>query len=266
LVKFLHQFLKLKFRGIFLEFNGRRFKYLMPFKLLNTLNLKAMIPKKNPKANLETRRGMFFLIGLAFSLGWALLAFEWETGVPATRGWGTVNIEAAEDTYLPPVTKPQPPAPPVKQVSFFELVDNFADIPEAPDLLPTEATGDTWIDVSYVLKETPAEKPVEEEVLLFADQMPEFPGGEQALRRFIAAAVRYPLVAQENGVEGTVFLSFVIDEEGQVTQIAVMRGVDPSLDKEAVRVVQNMPRWKPGRQAGRTVKVQYQIPIVFQLQ
>lgn len=107
---------------------------------------------------------------------------------------------------------------------------------------------------------------MEEEVLLFADQMPEFPGGEQALRRFIAAAVRYPLVAQENGVEGTVFLSFVIDEEGQVTQIAVMRGVNSSLDKEAVRVVQNMPRWKPGRQAGRTVKVQYQIPIVFQLQ
>lgn len=225
-----------------------------------------MIPKKNPKANLETRRGMFFLIGLALSLGMSLLAFEWKTGVPATQGWGTVNIQVAEDTYLPPVTQRQPPAAPVKQVSFFELVDNFADIADVPDLMVTEATGDTWIDVSYVLKETPAEEPLEEEVLLFADQMPEFPGGELALRRFIAAAVRYPLVAQENGVEGTVFLSFVIDEEGRVTQIVVMRGVDPSLDKEAVRVVENMPRWKPGRQAGRAVKVQYRIPIVFQLQ
>ena len=95
--------------------------------------------------------------------------------------------------------------------------------------------------------------------------MPTFPGGDDALRKFIAQSVKYPVIAQENGIQGRVFVSFVVNSKGEVTNVKVARPFDPNLDKEAVRVVQSMPKWAPGKQRGKPVKVSYTVPINFVL-
>ncbi len=98
------------------------------------------------------------------------------------------------------------------------------------------------------------------------EQMPEFPGGEAALRKFISNSVKYPVIAQENGIQGKVFINFIVDTNGSISSVKVSRGVDPSLDKEAIRVVKSMPKWIPGKQGGRAVRVSYTVPINFVLQ
>jgi len=98
------------------------------------------------------------------------------------------------------------------------------------------------------------------------EQMPEFPGGESALQRFLMANVKYPSIAAENGVQGKVYVNFVVDRVGAISNVKVVRGVDPAVDKEAVRVVKSMPKWIPGRQNGEAVRVSFTVPINFVLQ
>ena len=109
------------------------------------------------------------------------------------------------------------------------------------------------------------EKQPEKQVYMIVEEMPEFPGGEKALREFIANSVRYPVVAQENGIQGRVYVSFTVDKTGTVTDAQVVRGVDPSLDQEALRVVNGLPKWVPGKQRGEAVDVRYTVPIQFAL-
>ena len=96
--------------------------------------------------------------------------------------------------------------------------------------------------------------------------MPEFPGGELALRKYIANAIKYPVIAQENGIQGKVYVTFVVGKDGSIGNAQVARGVDPSLDKEALRVVNSLPKWKPGKQRGKAVRVSYNLPVKFTLQ
>ena len=114
--------------------------------------------------------------------------------------------------------------------------------------------------------ETKTETAGTDEVFVVVDEMPEFPGGDKALVRFLAENVKYPVIAQEQGIQGKVFVSFVVNKEGDIEDVKVSRGVDPSLDKEAVRVVSSLPRWKPGKQHGKLVKVSFTVPINFTLQ
>lgn len=120
------------------------------------------------------------------------------------------------------------------------------------------------------LKETvaqPEPKPVEEtKVFDVVEQMPSFPGGDGALMEFLSKNIKYPVVAQENGVQGRVVVSFVVERDGSITDVKVARSVDPSLDKEAVRVVKSMPNWIPGKQNGSSVRVKYNVPVSFRLQ
>jgi len=102
-------------------------------------------------------------------------------------------------------------------------------------------------------------------VFFIVEDMPEFPGGDEALRKHIASVVKYPEEAKKNGISGKVYITFIVDEEGKVTKAKVVRGVDPSLDKEALRVVSELPNWKPGKQRGKAVKVSYTVPISFAL-
>ncbi|NOY97536.1 MAG: energy transducer TonB, partial [Chlorobi bacterium] len=104
------------------------------------------------------------------------------------------------------------------------------------------------------------------QVFFIVEDMPEFPGGDLALRKFIANTIQYPVIAQENGIEGKVYVTFVVDKDGSVSNAKILRGVDPSIDKEALRVVSNLPRWKPGKQRGKPVRVSYTVPINFVLQ
>ena len=117
------------------------------------------------------------------------------------------------------------------------------------------------------LKETVAQpEPKEEKVFEVVEQMPSFPGGDAALMEWLGKHINYPVVAQENGVQGRVVISFVVEKDGSITDVKVARSVDPSLDKEAVRVVKSMPKWIPGKQNGSSVRVKYNVPVKFTLQ
>ncbi len=112
------------------------------------------------------------------------------------------------------------------------------------------------------------EKPKEEETKVFdvVEQMPEFPGGQAALLKWISDHIKYPAIAEENGIQGRVVCTFVVERDGSVTDVKVARSIDPSLDKEAVRVLKQMPRWNPGKQNGASVRVKYTVPVTFRLQ
>ncbi len=112
------------------------------------------------------------------------------------------------------------------------------------------------------------EKPKEEETKVFdvVEQMPEFPGGQAALLQWISSNIKYPAIAEENGIQGRVVCTFVVERDGSVTDVKVARSVDPSLDREAIRVLKKMPRWNPGKQNGSAVRVKYTVPVTFRLQ
>lgn len=110
------------------------------------------------------------------------------------------------------------------------------------------------------------EKPVEEKVFDVVEQMPQFPGGDAALFEYLSTHIKYPTIAEENGVQGRVIVTFVVERDGSITDVKVFKSVDPSLDKEASRVVAGMPKWIPGKQNGSAVRVKYTVPVTFRLQ
>lgn len=121
-------------------------------------------------------------------------------------------------------------------------------------------------DIAVNTNESEEKKEVANKVFDVVEQMPSFPGGNEALMKFLQENVKYPVVAQENGVQGRVVVSFVVERDGSITDVKVVRSVDPSLDKEATRVVKSMPRWIPGKQNGAAVRVKYNVPVSFRLQ
>lgn len=225
--------------------------------------------KKSPKADLESKRNIFIQIGLVISLGVTLLAFEWTARVEQASSLGSVAQQTVEDEIIPITrqeeVKPPPPPPPPKVIEVLTIVDDDTEIEEELDIEDTEADDKTVIDVAPVIQQE-AEAEEESEVFFIVENMPEFPGGELALRKFIANAIKYPVIAQENGIQGKVYVNFVVDKDGSVTQARIARGVDQSLDKEALRVVNSLPKWKPGMQRGKPVRVSYTVPISFVLQ
>ncbi|MHA7112209.1 energy transducer TonB [Sunxiuqinia elliptica] len=225
--------------------------------------------KKSPKADLESKRNIFVQIGLVVALGLCLLAFEWTTKVEQAASLGTVAEQEVEDEIIPITrqeeVKPPPPPPPPKVVEVLNIVEDDVEIEDELEIQDTEADDETVIDVAPVIQEEEEEEE-EGQVFFIVEDMPEFPGGELALRKFIANAIKYPVIAQENGIQGKVYVNFVVDKDGSVQNARIARGVDASLDKEALRVVNNLPKWKPGKQRGKPVRVSYTVPISFVLQ
>ena len=121
-------------------------------------------------------------------------------------------------------------------------------------------------DLKQIVVEAPPEEVVEEKVFDVVEQMPDFPGGMSALMQYLSKHIKYPIIAEENGIQGRVIVTFVVEKNGSITDVQVIKSVDPSLDKEAVRVVKSMPHWIPGKQNGSAVRVKYTLPVTFRLQ
>jgi protein TonB len=225
--------------------------------------------KKSQKADLENKRSTFVQIGLVISLGLCLLAFEWTTQVKQAASLGTMTQQEVEDEIIPITrqeeVKPPPPPPPPKVVEVLNIVDDETELDEELDIQDSEADAETVIEVAPIIRQE-EEEAEESQVFYIVEDMPEFPGGELALRKFIANAIKYPVIAQENGIQGKVYVNFVVDKDGSITNAKISRGVDSSLDKEALRVVNSLPKWKPGMQRGKPVRVSYTVPISFVLQ
>lgn len=221
--------------------------------------------KKSKKADLENKKGMFFQIGLVVVLGISLFAFEWESRPENTSGLGELANMVVEEEIIP-ITRQEEiktPPPPQQVIEELNIVEDDEEIEEEIEIKDSESDQDTQVEVAEVQVE---EEEVDEVFNFYVlEDKPEFPGGEAALLKWIAQNTKYPEMAKENGIQGRVFVGFVIDKAGKVTEVKILRGVDPYLDKEALRVVNNMPSWSPGKQRGKPVKVSYQVPIKFTL-
>ncbi|MDR1859587.1 MAG: energy transducer TonB [Bacteroidales bacterium] len=222
--------------------------------------------KKSVKADLENKRTTFVAAGLVIALGISLAGFEWKSRNTQVASLGELTAEAVEEEIIP-ITRAEeiPPPPPQQSVEVLNIVDDQTDIDNEMQLDDSEADESTIIDVKPVIKAK--EEVVEDnEIFQIVEEMPEFPGGQAALIKWLGSNTKYPVIAQENGVQGTVYVQFVVEKDGSVTNATVLRGPDPSLEKEAVRVVSSMPKWKPGKQRNKAVRVTYQVPVKFILQ
>jgi protein TonB len=226
-----------------------------------------MKPKKTKKADLESKRGLFFQIGLAIALGMVFLAFEYSGAVKETTLLAGAGFEEIVDFELPPVTrreeKPELPPPPVVPEEFTIVDDDIDDI--IPELDFTDEIDDEVGVIPGLIVE---DKPVDNTAIPFAllQNPPEFPGGMSGLMKYIGRNIKYPVIAVEQGIKGTVYVNFIVNKKGEVSDITLLRGVDSVLDKEALRVIGTLPKWKPGMQNGASVNVSYQVPIKFDLQ
>ena len=179
-----------------------------------------------------------------------------------------------QDNAAPPPPPPPPPAAEQQTVVKYvaPVVVDSIKVEDQSKLMISDEQVATTVNkeavevVEQAKQEEVVEEKQEEEVFVVVEEMPEFPGGVLALRQYLASAVKYPVIAQENGIQGKVYVNFVVEKDGSVTKAKIARGVDPSLDAEALRVVSTLPKWKPGKQRGAPVRVSYTVPISFKLE
>ena len=225
--------------------------------------------KKSEKANLENKKLLFVEIGLVVALGITFLAFEWtskETSVSMLDEQTQVVLEEE----IIPITHDTPPPPPSapKIPVLSDQIDIVDDEIELEDDLFMNLEDDANLGVEIMDYVEVEEEVVEEEAIPFqlVEEKPSFQGGDaNQFSKWVNQRLVYPEIAKENGVQGRVTLQFTVEKDGSVTKVKVLRGVDPSLDKEAVRVVSMSPKWKPGKQRDRAVPVTYTFPVIFQL-
>ncbi len=224
--------------------------------------------KKSPKADLEKQKLLFTQIGLVVALGLMFVAFEWaQTDVKASDIF-VMNEEVLEEEAIPVTRqeeiKPPPPPPPPPFNEVLNIVENDVELEEELEIEDMEIDEDTEVDFIDIGSDEDEEID-ETEVFMIVETMPSFPGGEAALNRFLNENIKYPTIAQENGISGRVFINFVVNRDGQIVDAKVVRGVDPALDQEAMRVVKMMPKWNPGQQRGKPVRVSFMLPVNFVL-
>jgi len=227
-----------------------------------------MEPKKTKKADLEGKRTIFLEIGLVIVLAIILLAFEWSTKPNLDNTLGELADMDLEEEIIPITrqeeVKPPPPPPPPKVTEVLKIVEDDVEIED--ELIIEDAEADQSMAIEIVEFEE-EEEVAEEEVFFIVEDMPSFQGqGQEGFRQFIAQNLNYPEIAAENGISGKVYVQFAVNSRGEVVDAIVVRGVDPALDKEALRVVMSSPKWTPGKQRGKPVKVQFTFPINFILQ
>ena len=225
--------------------------------------------KKSPKADLESKKTSNLLIGAILTLSVLFVGFEWsERDKKVTTDSGIQEVVFDEEII--PITEqeqpkqapPPPEAPKVEEV--LEIMDNDSEVEEST----IQASDDTQaaVEVKYTPVEVEEEEVEEQQIFQVVEEMPEFPGGMAECMKWLSKNIKYPTISQENGVQGRVIIQFVVNRDGSIVDAQVARGVDPYLDKEALRVVGLMPKWKPGKQRGKEVRVKYTLPVMFRLQ
>ena len=226
-----------------------------------------MQQKKSPNASLENKKTTYVLIGLVLVLSICYVAFEWTEQEVTKYEVVDADFLFEDEIDIQQTTQETPPPPPPPAVQEVEVLNVVEDDVETETIeINTEDDKDVEVVIAPPV-EAPVEEEEEEVIFVVVESMPEFPGGQQAMMRYIGENIKYPVIAQENGIQGRVICQFVVEKDGKVTDIQVVRSSgEPSLDKEAVRVINSMPKWKPGKQRGKPVRVKYTIPVNFRLQ
>ena len=236
--------------------------------------------KKSPEADLEKGKGLSLLLGLVVALSLTFVSLEWRSSVAQAGnldGAGhkaemeealLVKEEQPEDKPEEPKPQEQPQQTEIQLPQEFKVVDNNVKVDKPTFVSADEGKDLPPVNIPFGPKDVPG-TPTEElsdEPFEVVEEQPEFPGGLNAFRQYLQDHLRYPESAQDAGIQGKVMIRFVVERDGSATAVEVYKSVDPALDKEAVRVVKSIPKWKPGKQQGKAVRTRYVIPIVFSLQ
>jgi len=231
-----------------------------------------MEAKKSPNVNLEKKKLLFTQIGFIITLALLLLAFEWTSSEEQANSLGEMAAMDIEDELIP-ITRqleaPPPPPPPKPQVTeILTIVEDDVEIEDELEVEDAEADQEMEVEIVDMEEE-------EEEISIFTivEDMPIFmpkkcktkEEGEIELHKYIVTHVEYPNIARENGIQGKVYVEFVVNSKGKVTKVKIVRGIDPALDKAAIKVIKSLPAFSPGKQRGKPTRVRYTVPINFKL-
>lgn len=225
--------------------------------------------KKTPKADLENRRTLYTEIGLVVALlvVWGAFSYSTKEKAVASLGEDTQVVEVEDMVPITQETPPPPPEAPKIPVLSDQIDIVEDDIKVEDNFMSLEDDANLGVEIMDYVEEV-KEEVVEEEAIPFqlVEEKPSFNGGDaNEFSKWVNSKLQYPEIAKENGVQGRVTLQFTVNPDGSVSNVKVLRSVDSSLDKEAVRVVSMSPKWKPGKQRDRAVKVTYTFPVIFQL-
>lgn len=228
-----------------------------------------MEARKNPAADINRYRTLFFNIGLVVSLSFVLLAFEWRfyDSVDTINNGAAIGDTFEETLEVPPTEQPPPPPPDAKNVNFISIEDTEEIEDELEISFDIEMTEEMVIEQMperIVVDEEVEEEDVEE-VFVIVEEQPHPIGGMQSFYDHINSNIRYPSQARRMNIEGRVFVQFIIEKDGSISQVVVIRGISDSCDQEAIRVVSSAPKWAPGKQRGKPVRVKMVLPITFKL-
>lgn len=226
--------------------------------------------KKSEKADLESKKGVFFQLGLIFAMAVMLVAFEhksYDTPDLNIYSGPRITNEVEElATITQQNTPPPPPLPPPPSI-VLNIVENTAMVNNDISI-DAEADENTQVEEykpGVVVKQEEEAEVEEQQIFMVVENAPAFPGGDIARQKFLQDNIRYPQMARESGIQGTVYVSFVVERDGSVTDVKILRGIGGGCDEEALRVIMNMPKWEPGKQRGKPVRVQFNMPIKFSL-
>lgn len=223
--------------------------------------------KKNKKYDLEHKRPLFFGIGMIISLSLTLVAFEWKSPIDPVIKYEDAEEEIWYVVDEPVITKqklPEIPKPKVKK-QVVTALDQIKEVKELSKQFEPKTIVEPQDFIEGIDFGQPSKTEIPEDPFLIVEDMPEFPGGDEAMLGFIAKNIKYPRAAKKMGIEGKVHLSFVIDIDGSVSDIKILRGIGGGCDEEATRVLKLLPKFSPGKQRGVPVKVQMQLPVNFRL-
>ena len=225
--------------------------------------------KKSPKADLDSKRLTFALIGLVVSLFIVWRVFEIKSYDKRTLENLQRTVEIIEEEMVEitkqEAPKPQPPAP-KPQATQIQVVEDDVEVEDEIDINAEVSQEEIIEEYVYEAPEIEEEEIGEAEIFTVVEQMPEFPGGVAEMTRFIQKNIKYPMMARESDIQGRVYINFVVEPDGSVSNVTVMRGIGGGCDEEAVRIVNMMPKWNPGKQRGVAVRCSFTVPIVFRLQ
>ena len=223
--------------------------------------------KKSEQASLESDKLVYVLMGLVFVLSMVYVALEWTEREVTKYEVTDTEFLFEEEVEIQQTSQETPPPPPPPAVQEVEVLNVVEDNVETESIEVNTEDDKEAEGVIAAPVEAPVEEEEEEVIFKVVETMPEFPGGSKALFKYLSENVKYPVIAQENGIQGRVICQFTINKDGSIVDVEVVRsGGDPSLDKEAVRVIKSMPKWNPGKQRGKPVRVKYTVPVNFKLQ
>ncbi|MCQ2066561.1 MAG: TonB family protein [Bacteroidaceae bacterium] len=224
--------------------------------------------KKSEQADLERGKSTALLMGFVMVLALFYVALEWTQRDKKIDLSGIIAAEISIDEEMVPITLPEkktvpPPPQSVTITEIIEIVDDDAEIEESTIASNEDQT--EYIEIKEIADVVVQEEPQEEAPFMVVEKMPEFPGGMSALMSYLQKNIKYPAVCRENNIQGRVLIQFIVNKDGSIVEPEVVKSVNPYLDKEALRVIAAMPKWSPGEQRGKPVRVKYTVPVNFKL-